>query len=57
MTQLMKKVKDEYGFIVKELNTGGGYGIHYSESEERKPLAYFTDSIIEEIEDRCKNMS
>ncbi|MBU5312958.1 diaminopimelate decarboxylase [Tissierella carlieri] len=54
MTQLMKKVKDEYGFIVKELNTGGGYGIHYSESEERKPLAYFTDSIIEEIEDRCK---
>ena len=54
MMQLMKKVKDEYGFIVKELNTGGGYGIHYSEGEERKPLAYFTDSIIEEIEDRCK---
>jgi diaminopimelate decarboxylase len=54
MTQLIKKVKDEYGFIVKELNTGGGYGIHYSENEERKPLAYFTDSIIKEIEERCK---
>ncbi|MBU5255967.1 diaminopimelate decarboxylase [Tissierella praeacuta] len=54
MAQLIKKVKDDYGFIVKELNTGGGYGIHYSENEERKPLAYFTDFIIKEIEERCK---
>ncbi|WP_353096164.1 diaminopimelate decarboxylase [Tissierella praeacuta] len=54
ITQLIKKVKDEYGFRVKELNTGGGYGIHYSEDEKRKPLAYFTDSIIKEIEERCK---
>ncbi len=54
MTELMKKVKDEYGFVVKELNTGGGYGIHYSEGEERKPLSYFTDAIIKELEERCK---
>lgn len=54
MTELMKKVKDEYGFVVKELNTGGGYGIHYTKGEERKPLAYFTDSIIKEIEERCR---
>ncbi len=54
MTQLMKKVKDEYGFHVKELNTGGGYGIQYVEGEKRKPLAYFTDSIVREIEEKCK---
>lgn len=54
MTKLMKKVKDEYGFVTKELNTGGGYGIHYSDDEKRKPLAYFTDSIMEEIEEKCK---
>lgn len=54
MTNLMKKVKGEYGFITKELNTGGGYGIHYSEEEERKPLSYFTDSIMKEIESQCK---
>lgn len=57
MTKLMKKVKDEYGFITKELNTGGGYGIHYAEDEKRKPLAYFTDSIMEEIEVKCKEYS
>lgn len=54
MTNLMKMLKDEYGFITKELNTGGGYGIHYSGDEERKPLSYFTDAIIEELEERCK---
>lgn len=54
MTKLMKKVKDEYGFVTKELNTGGGYGIHYAEDEKRKPLAYFTDSIMEEIRKQCK---
>ncbi|MBU5425226.1 diaminopimelate decarboxylase [Tissierella pigra] len=55
MTKLMKKVKDEYGFITKELNTGGGYGIHYSEDEHRKPLSYYTDSIMIEIEKQCKS--
>lgn len=50
MMELMKKLKDEYGFITKELNTGGGYGIHYADSGERKPLTYFTDVIMEEVE-------
>lgn len=54
MTNLMKMLKDEYGFITKELNTGGGYGIHYSGSEERKPLSYFTDAIMKELEEKCK---
>lgn len=53
ITELMKDVKEEYGFITKELNTGGGYGIHYVNGEKRMPLAYFTDSIMEEIEKRC----
>ena len=53
ITELMKNVKDEHGFITKELNTGGGYGIQYTEDEERKPLSYFTDPIMEEIEKKC----
>lgn len=54
MTNLMKMLKDEYGFITKELNTGGGYGIHYSGDEIRKPLAYFTDAIMEELKNKCE---
>ena len=53
IANLMKEVKDELGFITKELNTGGGYGIHYSGDEERKPLKFFTDAIMKELEDCC----
>ena len=52
--ELIKDVKEKYGFITKELNTGGGYGIHYAEEGNRRPLAYFTDSIMEEVEKLSK---
>lgn len=52
--KLIKKMKEEYGFITKELNTGGGYGIHYADSGKRNSLAYFTDSIMEEVEKRSE---
>ena len=54
MVNLMKEVKDELGFVTKELNTGGGYGIHYSGDEERKPLSFFTDAIMKELEEGCR---
>lgn len=54
LMELIKKLKDDYGFITKELNTGGGYGIHYADSGERKPLTYFTDPIMEEVERQSK---
>lgn len=50
--KLMKETKDKYNFITKELNTGGGYGIRYTE-ENRKSLNYFTDPIMKEIEYNC----
>lgn len=55
-TNLMKEVRKELGFITKELNTGGGYGIHYSGDTERKPLSYFTDTVMEELERSCKEL-
>ncbi|MFA5576239.1 MAG: diaminopimelate decarboxylase [Tissierellaceae bacterium] len=54
MADLMKDIKDKYGIVTRELNTGGGYGIHYSDHESRKPLSYFTDRIMSEIENACQ---
>lgn len=51
---LMKQLKEQLGFITKELNTGGGYGIQYSGDESRKPIEYFTDAIMSELENECK---
>lgn len=50
---LMKELKDELGYITKELNTGGGYGIHYNGEEGRKNISYFTDAIMNTLEEEC----
>ena len=53
MAELMKELKDDIGFITKELNTGGGYGIHYKDDEDRKNLAFYTDAIMNTLEEEC----
>ena len=53
MIGLMKSLKEKYNFITKEVNTGGGYGINYTSEDNRRPLKYFTDAIMEEIEIKC----
>lgn len=51
--KLMKEAKFRYGFITEELNIGGGYGIKYTDDDERRPISYFTDAAMEEIETNC----
>lgn len=40
---------EQRGFIVKELNIGGGFGIRYNEEDEPKPYAFFIEPIIEKV--------
>lgn len=54
VVNLMKKLRDEIGFVAQELNTGGGFGIQYGEGKERKPISYFTDVIMETLIKECK---
>ncbi|QEK12532.1 diaminopimelate decarboxylase [Crassaminicella thermophila] len=53
LVKLMNDMKESIGFITKELNTGGGFGIYYFEGDESKPLRYFTDAIMETIKEEC----
>ncbi|HHV38144.1 MAG TPA: diaminopimelate decarboxylase [Tepidimicrobium sp.] len=54
ITKLMKGVKDRFGFKTRELNTGGGFGIQYADTGERKPISFYTDIIMEEIGRSCR---
>lgn len=54
IVKIIKELKDELGFENEELNVGGGYGIHYSGDEKRKPLRYFTDAIMDTLQSECK---
>ncbi|MCT4604873.1 MAG: diaminopimelate decarboxylase [Marinisporobacter sp.] len=53
LVKLIKNMKEEVGFITKELNTGGGFGIYYAEGDEPKPLKYFTDAIMNTVKEEC----
>jgi len=42
------------GFVTEELNIGGGFGVPQQPDEGRKPLAYFTDSIMTRIREESE---
>jgi len=55
--KLIKDTKDKYNFVTPELNIGGGFGIKYTGSDDKKPYAYFLDPMMERIENFCKDLN
>lgn len=51
--ELIKNVKERFDFTIRELNTGGGYGVKYTVEDTPQSIAYFTDAIMETIENYC----
>ncbi len=49
LTELLREANENLGFIPRELNVGGGFGIQYAGDPERKPLAYFTDPMMQKL--------
>lgn len=49
MFELIDKTHEETQLEVKELNIGGGFGIEYTDQDQRKPFSYFLDPIMEKI--------
>lgn len=53
VTKLMAEVRDAYGFETRELNLGGGYGVHYHGDEKAQPLSYFVDAMMANVQSAC----
>lgn len=49
--EIINETKNKFNFETKELNVGGGFGIKYRDSEERKPLSFFMEPIMDKIEE------
>ncbi len=52
LLDIVEKVRGDFGVEVAELNLGGGFGVVYTEADERKPLSYFVDPMMELISRR-----
>ena len=51
---LVKQIKERFGYEVKELNYGGGFGVRYTKADVRQPYAYFLDPLMEETIAFCE---
>jgi len=49
--ELLGKLKEKYGFTARELNCGGGFGVHYAGDPERLPISAFTDEMMKLIDE------
>lgn len=56
LLKIIKTIKGDLGFITKELNTGGGFGIYYTKNDCVKPISYYTDSIMETLYKYCNEL-
>ncbi|WP_425446955.1 diaminopimelate decarboxylase [Dethiothermospora halolimnae] len=57
MLKFVKKIKEKCDVRVKELNLGGGFGIYYSEGDTPMKLNEFLKNMLENIEDKAKELS
>lgn len=52
----VKAVKEKFGYDVREINLGGGFGVRYTD-EVRKPYSYFTNPMMKKIKEFCEDIN
>jgi len=52
--KLAAEMHKKYGLELKELNTGGGFGVQYTLDKPAPPTAFFAEKITSAIIKRCK---
>jgi len=55
--KLIKDTKDRYDYVTTELNIGGGFGIKYTDEDNKKPFSYFLDPIMKRIEEFSEQLN
>ncbi len=56
MLNLYKKVKDEIGLELEELNLGGGFGIKYLESDSPKPYGEYMKNVSRIVHEHSEKL-
>lgn len=56
MLTIVKDIKEELGYDIKELDLGGGFGIYYEKGDDPKEAEEFCTAILEEAEKVSKEL-
>ena len=57
MLKLIKRIKDETGYLIKELDLGGGFGIYYSNEDKPKETEEYCNAILNKVDEVCKKIN
>lgn len=57
MMNLVKRIKDETGYEVEELDLGGGFGIYYTLGDKPKTIEDFCSVILKKADFKCKELN
>lgn len=57
MMALIKDIKEEVGYEIKELDLGGGFGIYYEEGDDPKEVEEFCEAILEEANKKAEEFN
>jgi diaminopimelate decarboxylase len=49
-------MKQKHGFVLEELNIGGGFGVQYITGETVPPVSFFAETIISRLISRCRRL-
>lgn len=56
MLNLINRVKNETGYIIKELDLGGGFGIYYSDEDRPREIEEYCNAIINKVDKVCNEI-
>lgn len=56
MIKLMKRIEDKTGYLIEELDLGGGFGIYYSKEDSPKETEEYCEAILNKVDNVCKEV-
>lgn len=56
MIKLMKRIEDKTGYLIEELDLGGGFGIYYSKDDSPKETKEYCEAILNKVDNVCKEI-
>ncbi|AQM60033.1 diaminopimelate decarboxylase [Clostridium baratii] len=56
MIKLMKRIEDKTGYLIEELDLGGGFGIYYSKNDSPKETKEYCEAILNKVDNVCKEV-
>ena len=54
MLELIRTTKEDLGYLIKEIDFGGGFGIYYTSQDEPRTTEEYCSTIINKVDEVCK---